>query len=285
MKSFKQYITEAKDKVKVLYHDDMDGYGSAYAAWLHFKNSVTYHKVQHGDTLPIKKGDVIYMLDFSVKKPEMLKHLKVASSITVVDHHERIAKELLSIKEPNFKITFDNKKSGASLSWTYFHQSKPPKVIDFIADYDLWAFRLPETKAISMWLDMKIYRAGKDFKALDKLPDIKTMNREGKVLLDKNNEKIDELMKSTYEVKFAGHTVGVVDSDDDTSEIGNRLAKKYPFGVVKSDDPKNKKQHVFGLRSVGSLDVSAIAKKHGGGGHKNASGFAWPKDKKLWNEL
>jgi nanoRNase/pAp phosphatase (c-di-AMP/oligoRNAs hydrolase) len=32
----------------------------------------------------------------------------------------------------------------------------------------------------------------------------------------------------------------------------------------------------FSLRSRGELDVSAIAKKLGGGGHKNAAGFQLP---------
>ena len=30
---------------------------------------------------------------------------------------------------------------------------------------------------------------------------------------------------------------------------------------------------MFSLRSIGDFDVSAIAKQHGGGGHKNAAGF------------
>ncbi|KKT22880.1 MAG: Phosphoesterase, DHHA1 [Parcubacteria group bacterium GW2011_GWB1_43_8b] len=35
------------------------------------------------------------------------------------------------------------------------------------------------------------------------------------------------------------------------------------------------------LRAQGKVDVSKIAVKYGGGGHKNASGFAWPENKKF----
>jgi nanoRNase/pAp phosphatase (c-di-AMP/oligoRNAs hydrolase) len=35
------------------------------------------------------------------------------------------------------------------------------------------------------------------------------------------------------------------------------------------------------LRSKGDFDVSAIAKRFGGGGHKNAAGFNIPKDQDL----
>lgn len=36
---------------------------------------------------------------------------------------------------------------------------------------------------------------------------------------------------------------------------------------------RDKEMFRVSLRSKGSLDVSAIAKRHGGGGHANAAGF------------
>ena len=46
-----------------------------------------------------------------------------------------------------------------------------------------------------------------------------------------------------------------------------------PFAACYWDTPEGR---VFSLRSVGNFDVSEIAKKYGGGGHKNAAGFRIP---------
>jgi nanoRNase/pAp phosphatase (c-di-AMP/oligoRNAs hydrolase) len=58
------------------------------------------------------------------------------------------------------------------------------------------------------------------------------------------------------------------------SELGNRLAKKSAFGCVYSYDG-SRKEWQYSLRSTNEgPDVSSIAKRHGGGGHRNAAGFA-----------
>ena len=64
------------------------------------------------------------------------------------------------------------------------------------------------------------------------------------------------------------------------SEIGNVLSKRYPFVVMYFDTPSIRK---FELRSS-SVDVSEIAKLHGGGGHKFAAGFRVKKSISLLKE-
>jgi oligoribonuclease NrnB/cAMP/cGMP phosphodiesterase (DHH superfamily) len=40
---FKDFLNELYNKeIKVFYHNDMDGYGSAFAAWKHLKETVKY---------------------------------------------------------------------------------------------------------------------------------------------------------------------------------------------------------------------------------------------------
>lgn len=40
----------------------------------------------------------------------------------------------------------------------------------------------------------------------------------------------------------------------------------------------DKGERIYSLRSTGDFDVAEIAKKYGGGGHKNAAGFKVPND-------
>jgi nanoRNase/pAp phosphatase (c-di-AMP/oligoRNAs hydrolase) len=55
------------------------------------------------------------------------------------------------------------------------------------------------------------------------------------------------------------------------SDAAHKLAQGNPFAACYWDTPNGR---VFGLRSdENGLDVSAIAKNYGGGGHVHAAGF------------
>ena len=57
-----------------------------------------------------------------------------------------------------------------------------------------------------------------------------------------------------------------------TSEVGHIIAHEYGIGMVWWFDHETQMANVS-LRSVGDHDVSKIAVKYGGGGHRAASGF------------
>lgn len=55
------------------------------------------------------------------------------------------------------------------------------------------------------------------------------------------------------------------------SDAANKASISYPFAACYWDTPSGR---VFGLRSqTEGLDVSVIAERYGGGGHKHASDF------------
>ena len=59
------------------------------------------------------------------------------------------------------------------------------------------------------------------------------------------------------------------------SEIGDELCKLYPdapFAAVWCQ--KTESLQAWSLRSIGEFDVSVVAAQFGGGGHRNAAGFA-----------
>jgi nanoRNase/pAp phosphatase (c-di-AMP/oligoRNAs hydrolase) len=85
---------------------------------------------------------------------------------------------------------------------------------------------------------------------------------------------IDSIVANAEIVKFAGHKAFVANSPALVSEIGHVLATKANgVGIVwvkKGDKLK------VSLRSNGKVDVSKIAVKYGGGGHKAAASFSLP---------
>jgi len=79
--------------------------------------------------------------------------------------------------------------------------------------------------------------------------------------------------------KIGGYEIPVVNASVLFSEVGHELCLKGLFTKLFSAyyfDRNNKRQ--WGLRSIGDFDVSEIAKKYGGGGHRNAAGFETGKD-------
>ena len=73
-------------------------------------------------------------------------------------------------------------------------------------------------------------------------------------------------------ITLDGHRVPCVSSCILQSEIGARMAQRHPFvAIVFELDGRR----VYSLRSHSKkgVDVSAVARKFGGGGHRNAAGF------------
>jgi oligoribonuclease NrnB/cAMP/cGMP phosphodiesterase (DHH superfamily) len=88
---------------------------------------------------------------------------------------------------------------------------------------------------------------------------------------------MQQLVRNFRTMKLAGHEVPVVNCNAKyASDVGNALAVQLgKFGVTCFDTAK---ERVFSLRSTDeTLDVSAIAKMFGNGGHRNASGFSVPR--------
>ncbi len=107
----------------VLYHAHCaDGFGAAWAAWKRFGAEARYLAVQHGAPAPsLPEGSEVYILDFAYTRAETETIRRRAASLRVIDHHRTAEEELRGLDY----ATFDNRKSGAVLSWEFFHPGKP----------------------------------------------------------------------------------------------------------------------------------------------------------------
>ena len=136
----------------VIYHADCtDGFGAAYAAWKLLGNRAEYHACKHGTEPPNVKGKTVVILDFSFNNEITKAMIESADDLLVIDHHKSAMVELHDISSTYFDMT----KSGAILSWEYFHPGKEsPKFIQYIQDRDLWKWELPYSKEFSAAFDM-----------------------------------------------------------------------------------------------------------------------------------
>jgi len=255
-----------------IYHGGCDdGFGAAYAVWKKFGDEFEYHPGIYGKEPPDTTGKEVVMVDFSYKLEVIESIIEKCDTLLILDHHKTAEADLRElIATGRIQGEFDMDRSGAMMAWQYFHpDTKPPKLIEHIQDRDLWQFKIPCTKTISMAL--RSY--DQEFSVWDELMN-KSAELAGEgVAIERYHRKQIEFTKScAWMGVIDGHEVPIVNCPPSmASEVAGELSEGHPFAAVfwQSDSSRT-----YSLRSRDKgLDVSEIAKRHGGGGHRNAAGF------------
>lgn len=264
-------------KVYVLYHANCyDGFGSAFSAWQMYKDRATYIPAAYGKPMPeIEDGSLVYILDFSYKEAELQKLDGRNIEVIMLDHHataeEFITPLITENKFPWLKVEFDMNRSGALMSWDHFiHNNNVHgyKLIQHISDRDLWKFELEGTKEVHAAL----LSYPMDFDIWDNF-DLEELKTEGKALLRMLGVQVDNICRKAFIRKIDGHEVPVVNTTIAWSEVGHKLLELYPDAKFAASFSTYNEITMWSLRSRKDFNVSEVAKKFGGGGHPQASGF------------
>lgn len=262
-----------------IYHGSCDdGFGAALAVWKRDGDCVIYHAGVYGAAPPDVAGLDVAIVDFSYKRPVMVDLASKAKSILVLDHHKTAQADLdgLSVECPNVTVEFDMSRSGAVMAWQHFHpETGVPKFFEYLQDRDLWTKLLPGVDEFTAAL--RSYP--QDFKEWDRLcsGSIVGLIEEGISIQRYYRTLVDQAKKHAFVREIAGHHVPVVNASMFmSSEVAGELAEGKPFAAVYAETEKGV---IWSLRSRApdGIDVSEIAKKFGGGGHKHAAGFNIPR--------
>ena len=257
----------------VLYHANCtDGMGAAYAAWKLLGSKAEYIPCRHGEEPPDVTGRNVACLDYAFPNAVTKQMIEDANSLIIIDHHKSAMVDLHDVSN----AIFDMKHSGAILAWNFFHPGKePPKFLNYIEDRDLWKWELPYSREFSASFDMVPF----DFDEFDKFCDDSVFDdaiKRGSYILAYSKTVVKKICDKAVKREFEDKSVMIVNSSHWMSEIGNRLSQECDFAVVWFFD-HDSRQTIVSLRSFhDSIDVSEVAKKFGGGGHKKAAGFQLP---------
>ena len=260
----------------VIYHANCnDGFGAAYAAWKLLGNRAEYYAAAHGNPPPDVKGKRVVILDFSHGNNTTKLLIDDAEALFIIDHHKSNMVELHDISNAHFDMT----KSGAMLAWEFFHPGKEaPKFIQYIQDRDLWAWELPYSKEFSAAFDMVPW----EFDEYEKFEDDSVFDdavKRGSYILAYSKTVVKKVCDKATKRKFGEHDVMVVNSSHWMSEIGATLAKDCDFAMIWYYD-HDEQIYKCSLRAFhDTVDVSEIAKRFKGGGHRKAAGFVLPRQK------
>jgi oligoribonuclease NrnB/cAMP/cGMP phosphodiesterase (DHH superfamily) len=266
-------------KPLVIYHANcLDGFGAALAAYQYFSGKAVeadYYAAKHGNEPPECDGREVYIVDFSYKRPVLKQICAVAESVTILDHHISAKEDLEGLAEEhdNLSVVFDMEKSGAVLSWEYFHESPPPALLLHVQDRDLWRFELDGSDAINTAL-MSYPFTFEFWQELLASPErIEELRKEGETINRFRRQLIEQYKKRAVISSIAGYQVPVVNAPHAIiSELLGELAMEHPFAVG-FQDHGNKRSWSLRSRKEGGEDVAKIAEMFGGGGHRNAAGF------------
>lgn len=301
----------------VIYHNNcQDGIAAAWVAWKWLRGACELFAANYGEEPPydLLTDRQVIIVDFSYKKPQMEKIINLASDISVYDHHKTAQEELkewaqyeYGIELENGKyvhIVFDMNESGCSLAWKHLIQGPLPKTLDYIKQGDIFKFTDPkeDVHRIKSFIESyprTIEGFSQAFNCVQNAINNDLMESiwmQASAIQRFADRRVEDILKTQFRIKIdefdvpacfcpkwfatpvAGALAGRMDWNEETKE--NRTTK-IPFGVAIVN--LGEKFEISLRSSDQQEDVSEIAKRFGGGGHRNAAGFGISVDDFTWH--
>ena len=289
----------SNSKILIVSHiSDIDGMGSIVLGNLAFKK-IDYLLIavpEQKEALEFIKSasyEQIYICDIALddKLGDEINELNL--KISHFDHHQS---NLYVSKYPFSTVlteAFGHPTCGTELFYDELVKKgllKPTPAIDtfveLIRSYDTWDWK-KDNNLLAYDLSSFFKTVGptqfiKDFTKHLKKAKSFAFSQTQELLINLRKKEVEEYSAncqvSVLITNFEGGNAGIVFCDNDASKVGNDLClnNQIDFALM-----LNMQDNVISLRSIREFDVSIIAKKYGGGGHKNAAAFPLTKEYKI----
>lgn len=268
--------------MKCFYHSDMDGKCAGAIVRKAMMNQeddgtgFSYHGINYNDDFPfeiIKPNEEVIIVDFSLQKEgEFEKLLGITENVIWIDHHKTAIERHGNL---NIRGIRQDGIAGCELTWQYFFPDVAvPPVVKLLGDYDIWAFKfgddtkklqagimLYDTRPISKEWDRWLYPGYFPKEEIQK----------GEIALNYRDNYYASLVESwSFFVEFEGFKAIACNAGSVSSQLFDSVTEDYDIMMPFVFDGK---QWTVSLYTKKDIDVSEIAKKYGGGGHKKAAGF------------
>ncbi len=287
--------------MKIFYHTDHDGECSGYWVLKHAKKMQAegiLHPQERIDCVPINynmpfpidtvfEQENVYIVDFSIEPDDMRALLEKTSNVVWIDHHKTAIEKYDDFEHEINGIRKDG-VAGCVLTYQYFHPDKSvPSFTAYIGDRDIWKYEFgddtrffclglqaytsdPEAEIWSR-LDWDANNAPNDEALLQRI-----VTEGATVTAYRDNWAKNFRTKFGFEVEFEGYNCFAMNLGQCGSEYFGEAVDEYDIVIPFIYDGKHKNWLYSMYTTKENIDVSEIAKKHGGGGHKGAAGFDKP---------
>jgi oligoribonuclease NrnB/cAMP/cGMP phosphodiesterase (DHH superfamily) len=241
-------------------------FNSVHTAYLNYNEVDDYLKENY------KSYEKVIITDVSASIG-LIEKIKNKSNLLLIDHH----KTSENLKKFDFTVhSLD--KSATMLTYEYFTNEgydlkEYKEMVDCINDYDIWLMQRDDSLKMNIFFTM--LGIGRFVNRFLENPSVKFTKHEDLFLTIEKENQEQYLLQAYNNANFfkdnEGRQVAVVFAERYNSELGNYLVTEENLDyVIIINAQKNK----ISLRSKSEVDISKIAVKNGGGGHKNAAGFS-----------
>jgi len=257
-------------------HNDLDGVGCAILVKKCYDFVDTYYLNYDDVDTFIQNNYANYeqliISDISPSE-ETFKYIENHIEIVFIDHHKtslHLGEYALSYLDTTVSATY------LTMKWLEecgFDLSEYHDFVDCVNDFDMWHLKRDD----SLRMNMLFTILGLDRFRERFLNNPSTRFTEVELLLlDLESESLDKYLKNAEKlvktfVDKNNRKFGAIFAEKYSSELGNHLIKTLDFEYIFIINPQRGK---VSMRSKPDFDVSEIAVKNGGGGHKNAAGFS-----------
>lgn len=278
-------------KKRCFYHSGCpDGFGAAWSVRRAWGDDAWYVARSHDDRVNLDDCEdaLVAFVDIAPARDELRALADVAGQVLVIDHHvtarDRLVqdpREVEAYEDEGHVLHFDLGHSGAMLAWQFFHpDAEPPPLLRYVEDQDLWNWALEGSEAVNA----AIASYPRTFEVWDELAakSPEALAAEGEPILRANRMEVERRLDHARPVALGTDRIEAVNASTNRAQIGHELAKRAAFGPEWGLVYRVEGAEVFAtIYSIGDLDVSKVALRYGGGGHKNASGFHVPLERWL----
>lgn len=269
-------------KTLCLHHNDSDGRASGAIVRLALGSAVQLYEIDYGDPVPwdrVWQAEQVVIVDFSLPLAEMQK-IAQARSLVWIDHHISAIKEMGETAK-SWNGIQDIAEAGCVLCWHYFFPHQPtPTAIVLIGDRDIWRLAEPDSPAFNEGLIHEHTQPENDALWLPLLQEepsaLQGLMQRGKILLEARLKTIRrQVSRFGFQVLFEGYRTLAINRSGD-GDLGHHiLSLGYEVAYCYIDGYQNNTLTTFVTLYGDQVDVSVIAKKFGGGGHRGAAGFSF----------
>lgn len=263
-----------------IHHNDLDGKCAAAIVNKKFIDEPKkFIAMDYAKTIDFKKvvltSEPVIIVDFSLKPEAMNDLFLVTKDVTWIDHHAT-AKNYPYQYLDGLRNFEDKAMAGCELTWYYyFPYAQMPRSVQLIGDYDKWALKF-QPECFQFYEGMKLIENEPLSFIWDELLDtayykkVTEIIESGKTAIKYRDSYCQGLCNSYgYETEIDGNKAYACNQYMFGSGGFVEKFQKYPICLAYIHDGK---KFTVSLYST-TVDVSVIAKNHGGGGHKGAAGF------------
>jgi oligoribonuclease NrnB/cAMP/cGMP phosphodiesterase (DHH superfamily) len=268
----------------VLHHNDADGRCAAAIAyrWVQRCNpklQTLFISLDYKDPVPVNAimdGEMVVILDFSLKPDVMAEVLKKTRDVAWCDHHKTAESYDYGRLLAGIRDFSDKGLSGCELAWKYFFpHDEIPRAVTYLGDYDAWRLQYA-TLTFEFYEGLKLedqspkskfWRMLFNAEGMDSVHAVAAQGRLAIKYRDNYCSGISEAFG--YVTEIAGHRAFAMNLYQFGSKAFGDNFEKYPICIAYIHDGRTFTVSLYSK----TVDVGEICKSLGGGGHSGAAGF------------